>query len=263
MRKWIMRLLEVRQRKDEIDPREEASARFRQLLATANAIAAKNPRGLPDLVLAILRPFQSEALLAVAERGTDAIPNIHIESLFGKAVVNRFYADGYLRGKKIPPDAFKVHLGRHIVLPWPWNHGRYVDAVATIGAAKVDPASPWGRWQPGAWRQDPQNHVTTLWLPWGITTVGGGNHSIMAGILAGEGVIVPSAVYDMRCVLEDVHSDGLAWFETKSNHKIADVEDPRAASVFEIGRLMTKVGFPAFHDEAQHPAETEETQRDG
>ncbi|CAE6862600.1 hypothetical protein R75465_07745 [Paraburkholderia aspalathi] len=141
------------------------------------------------------------------------------------------------------------------MLPWPWNHGRYVDAVASIGAAKIDPDDPWSRHHSGAWRQD-SNHLITLWLPWGIATVGGGNHSIMAGILAGEGVIVPDSVFDMQCVLANVHTDGLAWFDTASDRPIGKVDDPRAAAVFEIGRLMIQTGFPAFHDALRPLTET-------
>lgn len=227
---------------------EKSMKQFRQLLLTAEAIAENNPRGLADLVHAIIRPYQSEALLAVAEQGTDANPTIEISSIFGKEVVNRFYAEGYMRGREISSDRFRLQLGRHAVLPWPWKHERYVNNVARIGTTKIDQTDPWGRRHAGPWRQD-INHSVTLWLPWGIATVSGGNHSITAGILAGEGEIVPRSVYDMSSVFDHVHTDGATWFDTLSNEEIEEVKDPRFAALFEIGRLMMRVEFPAFQAE--------------
>jgi len=250
MMNWIKNLSDAMGwRKPEGEQLNADAVRFQRLIKTANLVAEKNPRGLADLVYAILRPLQSEALLGVAERGTDAVPDIDIPLLFGDAVFRKFFADGHLRGRELPREHFRLKLGKHAVLPWPWHHSRYVSALATIGADKINPEDPWGRRHSGAWKQD-INHSIPLWLPWGIAEVCGGNHSIMAGILAGEGELKPSAVYDMTCVLEDIRTDGINWFDSASGEMIGTVSDPRFAAVFEIGRIMVREGFPAFSLEA-------------
>ncbi|WSH90097.1 DUF6710 family protein (plasmid) [Escherichia coli] len=77
----------------------------------------------------------------------------------------------------------------------------------------------------------------TLWLPWRIGFVRGGNHSIASGVLAGEGEVIPDTVYDMRYLLDIVSTDGYYWY---MSGKICErVSDYRTAAFFEIGRLLT------------------------
>ncbi len=97
--------------------------------------------------------------------------------------------------------------------------------LADIGSAKGNP-----------WVQD-INHRVTLWLPWRIGFVRGGNHSIASGVLAGEGEVIPDTVYDMRYLLDIVSTDGYYWY---MSGKICErVSDYRTAAFFEIGRLLT------------------------
>ncbi|WP_248916010.1 DUF6710 family protein [Pseudomonas moorei] len=226
---------------------------FQHLIKTSKLIAETNPRGLVDLVRAILRPLQSEYLLGVAERGQDALPSIDSDTFFGEAIRTRmFTADGMdFRGTRLEGKHYKVKLSRDIVLPWAWSLRRYVDAVATIGSSKalID-GGEWDRVSQGAWCQD-ENHQVELWLPWGICFVNGGNHSITAGILAGEGEIVPDYVYDMGYLLDEVHCNGMFYFDTRTGDKVAPVDDSRRAAVFEIGRVMRDLNFPAFKFETQ------------
>jgi hypothetical protein len=77
-----------------------------------------------------------------------------------------------------------------------------------------------------------------VWLPWGISFVGGGNHSIAAGIIGGGGYVTPAEVYDMSALLDMVQCDGQHYRETSTQNVLADVSDERVAAVFEIGRLM-------------------------
>ena len=114
-----------------------------------------------------------------------------------------------------------------MVLPWPWSLPRYIDNVSRIGVHKGKP-----------WKQDKSNHYVDLWLPWRIGFVRGGNHSITAGILAGEGTLIPEHVYDMSWLFELVRSDGNLWFI--GYQKVEVVKSCRSAAVFEIGRLFTK-----------------------
>ncbi|WP_319950300.1 DUF6710 family protein, partial [Klebsiella pneumoniae] len=85
---------------------------------------------------------------------------------------------------------------------------------------------------------DNSNHYVELWLPWRIGFVGGGNHSITAGILAGEGTLIPEHVYDMSWLFELVRTDGNHWFV--DDHKVEAVKSGRSAAVFEIGRLLVE-----------------------
>ncbi|GAB3261439.1 hypothetical protein GCM10027296_35460 [Chitinimonas naiadis] len=117
-------------------------------------------------------------------------------------------------------------------MPTPWNRDRYELALATIGSAKGQ----------GVWRQD-LNHTISVWLPWGIAFVTGGNHSITAGILAGEGVIVANEVYDLARIFDLVACDGYEYKDVRSGQVVGLVNDYRRAAVFEIGRLMLRDSY--------------------
>ncbi|MHC8334145.1 DUF6710 family protein [Pseudomonas sp. LB3P25] len=233
--------------------KSQSQARFDSLMKTARLIAETNPRGLADLVRAILRPLQSEYLLGVAERGHDAMLGIDAYTFFGDSVRSRmFTADGMdLRGVRLESMTFSLRLSRDTVLPWAWNVDRYISALATIGSSKtIEDGPKWNNAHQGAWRQD-DNHQVELWLPWGIGFVHGGNHSITAGILAGEGEITPDYVYDMTYLLDDLHCDGKHYFDTRTGKRAAAVTDVRKAAVFEIGRIMREMNFPAFKSETE------------
>ncbi|MGY2258000.1 DUF6710 family protein [Pseudomonas sp. SDO55104_S430] len=226
--------------------KSQSIAHFEQLIQTAKLIAQTNPRGLVDLVRAILRPLQSEYLLGVAERGQDALPTIGSFTFFGEAIRDRIFdSDGVnFRGARLGSEAFSLRLSRDIVLPWAWDFGRYVDALATIGSDKeIVCENKWSRVSQGPWRQD-NNHQVELWLPWGIGFVNGGNHSITAGILAGEGEITPEYVFDMSYLFEEINCDG-RFFSDRTG-QLTPVEDVRRAAVFEIGRMMHDLNFSAF-----------------
>lgn len=216
---------------------------FDLILDMASDIAAINPLGLPDLIRAVLRPLQSERMLAVAERPLHGAP--------GRVDSEAFFADGQfarymwqpdrtnLRAVKLLPENYQVRLAEDIVLPTPWHRVNFASAVATIGAKKIEPdMEPWEMCYQGPWAYKPTNHRVTLWLPWRIAFVTGGNHSITAGILAGEGVLNPSEVYDFGYLFDLVRCNGTHYVETATNKSIAAVSDHRRAAAFEIGRLI-------------------------
>ena len=122
-------------------------------------------------------------------------------------------------------DDYPLSLASDMVLPWPWNLSRYIDSVSYIGINKGMP-----------WKQDTLNHYVDLWLPWRIGFVHSGNHSITAGILAGEGTIIPDHVYDMSYLFTLIRTDGVHWFV--NGQKAEAVKSWRSAAVFEIGRLL-------------------------
>ncbi|MCU2634926.1 hypothetical protein N8R10_23090 [Enterobacter hormaechei subsp. hoffmannii] len=61
---------------------------------------------------------------------------------------------------------------------------------------------------------------------------------ITAGILAGEGSLIPEHVYDMSWMFELVRTDGNNWFV--EGQKAEAVKSGRSAAVFEIGRLLVE-----------------------
>lgn len=226
--------------------KQSQHSQFKTLMKTAESISRLNPRGLTDLIHAILRPLQSEYLLGVAEKGQNAYPTISWDNFYGKNIFNACFENGYFRAPNIAGQrAIKLQLGKHLVLPCASNTSRYISAITSIGSEKTVLKENRFYSQSSTWRQD-SNHGVTLWLPWGVGFVTGGNHSITAGILAAEGTIAPDGIYDMRFLLDEFHTDGLYWYNTASGKRVEDVDDHRKAAVFEIGRLMIKTGTPAF-----------------
>lgn len=212
-----------------IGRQKSAGSSFAQIMSIAEEIANCNPEGLPLLVRALLRPLQAEHILAVAERVQHQAPDtLQYQSFFFDLNTIANSSEFYLRDKPV----VRIDLSKDIVLPTPWERNRYANALANIGSGKSS----------GEWRQD-SNHGIAVWLPWRIAFVLGGNHSITAGILLGEGELLATEVYDLTPLLERVKCDGHTYTETKTGKVVSKVYDPRRAAVFEIGRLMTKSGL--------------------
>ncbi|MFM0549657.1 hypothetical protein P0D69_01635 [Paraburkholderia sediminicola] len=215
-----------------LSKRKSSITHFQNVMEMARDIAEKNPAALYDLVKVLLRPVQSAALVGVIENAAHEAPgNIHPSTFFFDD--RRIQSIVYGIGKHLPAEDFMVRLATDVVLPWPWNRQRISSALAFIGKGK----------RAGEWKQDFGNHQLILWLPWGITFVGGGNHSLAVGIVAGEGELIPGEVHDMSDLLSLVHCDGQHFRETATNQIIATVRDQRVAAVFEIGRLMLAHGL--------------------
>lgn len=179
-----------------------AKNNFDHLLTVASSLPIK---AMPDLVRAIIRPLQSDFILAVAEEGTDARPDMTPGDFFFNEIINVQDYDRMKAGERNPQD-YPLSLTSDMVLPWPW-------------------------------KQDHNNHYVDLWLPWRIGFVQGGNHSITAGILAGEGTLIPAHVWDMAFLFERIKTDGIHWYV--DGKKTEMVKSWRTAAVFEIGRLIS------------------------
>lgn len=196
--------------------------RFENIMGIASAIAKKSPDGLRELIRALLLSVQAEHMVAVAERAQhEAPPCLQYFNFFFPINNSSIY---YRRDK--PREL--LSLGRDVLLPTAWERSRYISALATIGTGKIQ----------GPWCQDEDNHCVSLLLPWRVGFVGGGNHSITAGILMGEGEVMATDVYDMSLLLEQVRCDGKTYRNISTGEVLGEVTDPRRAAVFEIGRLL-------------------------
>lgn len=210
------------------EPMEDQT--FVNIMTMASVIAAESPQGLRELVRALLRPLQAENMIAVASNSDIQVPGklSYLDFFFPLQEIATS-TEFYLRDKP----QILVELARDIVLATPWKRPDYANALATIGSGKSQ----------GAWCQDDSNHFISLVFPWRIGFVGGGNHSITAGILMGEGEVFAGQVLDMSPLLQRVRCDGNTYREIGTDRVLGAVLDPRRAAVFEIGRLMVAAGF--------------------
>lgn len=124
----------------------------------------------------------------------------------------------------------EIHLCKDVILPWPWARSRLIKSITRTGKGRAR----------GPWKQDFSNHSTELWLPFGITWVNGGNHSIAAGIIQGEGVIKPDYIFDISQVYEHIFCDGLYYRRISDNSIISVAQNIEFAAIFEIGRIMVQ-----------------------
>jgi hypothetical protein len=202
---------------------------FTSLVEFAKDVAATNPSSLVDIVRMYLRPLQSQMIIDAAQKGVEQdVPSIDERDFFWNG---QFQIFSQLRRTRRSKKICKVRLDRDVILPWPWHRERLIQSLISIG-----PGRPWKRW-----KQDEMNHLVHVWLPWGIAFVGGGNHSIAAGILGAAGEIVPTEIHDMSGIFKQVVCNGMDYSRKDDGATIAQVRDPRIAAVFEIGRLMHKL----------------------
>lgn len=238
--RWIRQLNRPKEDRDwwlagkPANPRDQ----FEMLMLTAREICAKNPNALPHLIAAILRPEQSELLLGVGERGQDANPDVSGFTFFFDGVLDLCYGDGR-RPRDMPPIDYPLDLSRDCVLPCPWSYDRYIEAMSFIGRGKIDQAEADQQMYGGNWRQE-ANHRVELWLPWRIGFVIGGNHSIAAGVLAGDGRLIPDSVWDFDHLLDLIECNGRTYRYGDRLQHVAPVANARHAAVFEIGRLIAR-----------------------
>lgn len=141
--------------------------------------------------------------------------------------------DEFIEQCRIENKSITIKLGYDPVLTRPWNENRLTDALCNIGKGKPH----------GDWKQDYHNHHSELWLPFGITFVSSGNHSITAGILNNEGEIEVTSIYNMSNVFSYIYCDGVNYFRKEDNSLLAPVSNFLLATIFEIGRLINKQLF--------------------
>lgn len=205
-------------------------SRFDHMLDFAHDVASKNPAALVDVMRLFLRPLQAELLMSAPIR-EHYVPRRPAEATrFFSPHGPHMFRDLQAH-PKLSSESFRVSLARDSVLPCPWRRDDYVKAISRMGSGK----------SVGAWQAAPKHRIV-LWLPWGIPFVIGGNHSIAAGVIAGEGVLTPTEVWDLSAWLESVQTDGRTYFHRSDKRYICAVVDLVRAAIFEVGRLMTTHG---------------------
>ncbi|MBQ0600942.1 hypothetical protein J7S78_14175 [Klebsiella oxytoca] len=198
---------------------EEGKLRFDKVMSLAKSV---DNAGRETLIRALIRPIQADYLLAVATEGQDAREFLDERFFFFSDFIHYFDDSIAQRTEDFSSD-YTVFLAKDIVLPCPWSENRYKNALS-IGTHAGNP-----------WVSD-DNHKIDVWLPWKIGFVGGGNHSLMPGILWGEGELKAYRVTDASSVFERVSTDGINWYA--GDKAIEAVKDYRVAAIYEIGRLI-------------------------
>lgn len=211
--------------------------RFQHVLLAATEMAAINKLALPTLVRSIALPLQARRLTkALESHEHGARVSADFDNLFFPTH-RPISADGQSlndllrqRTDALSRTYFRLRLGKDVVLPWAWNRRRLINTLGTIGGSKSG----------GAWRGD-INHRVQLLLPFGVGLVHGGNHSLVAGIVDGEGEVIADAL-DLSVAYEHVVFDGIA-FRRKHDGMVLNIpEEEEPGVLFEIGRHMLELG---------------------
>lgn len=216
------------------DTREQ---RLAKILSVADKIAKQNPDALCDFVRLLGRKLQSDYMCrAVSRLDKGKVPDLEPELVwFDEFAPLNSAGQSVYELKKNTETTRTLNLASDIVLPWPWHVGRVISCISCIGPGR--PA--------GAWQQDKVNHQVEYWIPFGIGWVHGGNHSIMTGIVQGQGAITTDNVYDLSAVFSHVRFNGKEFVRISDNTVIQKVSEFEFAAIFEVGRLMHEHGISA------------------
>lgn len=125
-----------------------------------------------------------------------------------------------------------IDLSRDAVLVCAWDQERLVDALLNIGEDVGN-----------SFKYDEINHRTIYIYPIGLTIVYNGNHSILTGILKGEGTIKTNQTYDFASTYEYVYFDGIYFRNKKDNKVLYKVKRFELGALYEIGRILAENGI--------------------
>lgn len=224
--------------------KKSTPADFQQLLRRADILVEeRNSEGLKDLIKLVLRPIQSKHLLDAYVKGDHrAVNEIGLDNNLGFRSFITAEVDGRLVGDrtltswlfsddcKITSEKPTLSLSSDIVLPTPWHPQSIIANLGKIGNGR----------QNGVFKQS-TNHSVIYLYPLMIGLVNGGNHSIMQGILDGNGEIKPAEVYDISCLLSAVRFDGYDWLSELSGNRIGTPPYVEFGWVWEIAKRYSKV----------------------
>lgn len=203
------------------------------LLERASKLMALGKReALVDLQRLVMRPIQSDHMLSAYLRPDhSATCSFDKWRHFGLSYIpdlEMSFIDFLMAGRSMSIEqAPKAALGRDIVLPTCWHPSSIINVLGSIGEGRCG----------GSWKQDPNHHLD-YWFPLNIFWVGGGNHSIMQGILIAEGDVTPEEAYDLTPLYEHVAFNGDNWISKATNENIGKPRYKELGYIYEIGRLL-------------------------
>jgi len=211
--------------------------RLEKILSVARDIASQNPEALPDFVRLLGRKLQSDYMCrAVSWLDEHRVPDLEPKVVwFDEFALLNDQGHSLYDLKRKTNTTRALSLASDIVLPWPWHLDRVASCISCIGQGR----------RAGEWKQDPVNHRVEYWLPFGIGWVHGGNHSIMTGIVQGQGTIETDNVYDISPLFPHVRFDGDAFLRASDGAVIQKSTEFEFAAIFEVGRLMHERGISA------------------
>ncbi|MFT7776601.1 MAG: hypothetical protein QM732_25735 [Roseateles sp.] len=199
-------------------------------------ISKINKRALPSFCRAVARPLQARRLAKALQY---PVHEVSISAEFDEMFFSSFRPiapdgrslyDLTRRQDDEPKVRHRLQLGRDALLPWPWHRDRLVNTLSTIGRSKGA----------SAWRSD-HNHQVQLVLPFGLAFVLGGNHSIAAGVVDGEGEVVADA-RDISAAYHHVFYDGCEFRRKHDGTGLSAPTEEEPGVLFELGRRMLELG---------------------
>ena len=209
---------------------------FDAIMELAYKMSCRNPAHLPKLVKLLARKIQSNALCAALYYDTkeeidNNVPEIKPGHLLFDFSIKLNNEDNEFNDFMVKLEYHRpLELRTDIIMPWPWQRQ---DIIVNLCDIPV-----------GGWRQD-INHIVEYWLPIGVGFVNCGNHSIMCGIINGEGVISDYSALDISETYKHVKCDGKHYMRTSDYSIISEVSNLEFAAIYEIGRLMVEHGVCA------------------
>lgn len=133
----------------------------------------------------------------------------------------------------------QIRLATDPVIVYPWNQDRLIKGMGEIGTDM----------QP--WKEDRRNHQMRLILPFGVSVVCNGNHSIFTGMAKRTGSIHIQAdsmheVGDYTPLYPLLRFDGTNYLHMETGEVIGEAGSFEFGCIFEIGRLLVENGI-RFH----------------
>jgi len=210
--------------------------RFEQFKKFAENVAKEDPAALSVLVRMVAKSLQMRLLPEVSYNLKYALDAINLFSFLGKKneVItpdNQTIDDLTIRiyGEDNKKAKYLLQLKRDPIFAKPQNKDNLISSLVSYGYGRRN----------GAWQEDP-NHRVSLLLPFGVGIVIGGNHSIAAGIINGEGELTTDEVIDLSQLYEYIEYDGVNMLRKHNKKQFFKPQAEELGILFDLGRLMLK-----------------------
>lgn len=203
--------------------------KFDAIMQIAEDVKNENPKALKNLICALGKPYQLSRIADIfgVSSSLGRIDIVPEALLFNRWEIVTVDEKCLMSIRKKIENEKPLRLAVDLILPWPWNQYGAVNALCHIGTSCIA----------GKWKQD-DNHRVEYWYPMHIGWVFGGNHSLSAGIIKGEGIIETYDTYDVSEIYNYVYCDGKNFISSLDDRIIGPVLNIEFACIFEIGRMI-------------------------